>query len=118
MSQCDGVVRAMQCIAEIRDDAVCAIGMMEAAAVDKAVLVARINAYTSRLKLVAEALPAGYKKQNTLAKKLLLHSLDTRVCAVLRAMLGSGEDMTLPQVLARANNLSVWKPLPEPVRVV
>jgi hypothetical protein len=118
MSQCDAVIRAMQCIGDIRDEALCAVDTMEAGAVDKAALVARINASAAKLKLVAEALPAGRKKQNTLAKKVLLHSLDARVCAVLRAMSAGGKNITPSNVMARAMNLSVWKPLPEPVRVV
>jgi hypothetical protein len=117
MSQSDAVLRAMQCIGDIRDEVLCAIDTMEAWAVDKAALVARSSAYAGKLKLVAEALPAGHKKQNTLAKKVLLHSLDARVCAVLRAMSADGKNVTPSNVMARAMNLSVWKPLPEPLRV-
>jgi hypothetical protein len=62
--------------------------------------------------------PSGYKKQNTVAKKLLLHSLEARICAALRAMSGSGKVVTHSDVLARATKLSVWKPLPEPIQVV
>lgn len=118
MSQSDALARAMRCMNDIRDEAFSAVHTMEAGAANKAALIARINTYTAKLQLVAEALPAGHKKQNTLAKKLLLHSLDARVCAVLRAMLGSGEDIALSKVLDRAMKLSVWKPLPEPVQVV
>jgi hypothetical protein len=117
MSQSDALARAMQCIGHIRDEALCAIDTMEVAAVDKAALIARINAYAAKLQLVGEATPAGHKKQNTLAK-VLLHSLDARVCAVLRAMSAGSKNITPSNVLARAMNLSVWKPLPEPVRVV
>jgi hypothetical protein len=112
------LTRVARCIDDIRDDALSAVHAVEAEAVDKAALIARINAYTAKLKLLAEALPAGRKKQNTLANKLVLHSFEARVCAVLRAMLGSGEGLTLSKVLDRAKNVSVWKPLPEPVRVV
>jgi len=118
MSRSDAVARAMRCIDDIRDEALSAVDTMEAGPVDKAALVARINAYRAKLQLVAEALPAGYKKQNTLAKKLLLRSLDARVCAVLRAISADGKNVTPSNVMARAMNLSVWKPLPEPVRVV
>jgi hypothetical protein len=118
MSQSDALARAMRCMSDIRDEAFSAVHTMEAGAANKAALIARINTYTEKLQLVAEALPAGHKKQNTLAKKLLLHSLDARVCAVLRAMLGSGEDIAPSKVLDRAMKLSVWKPLPEPVQVV
>jgi hypothetical protein len=118
MSQSDALARATRCMDDIRDETLRAVHTMEAGAANKAALIARINDYTAKLKLVAEALPAGHKKQNTLAKKVLLHSLDARVCAVLRAMSADGKNVTPSNVMASAMNLSVWKPLPEPVRVV
>jgi hypothetical protein len=118
MSQCDTLTRATRCIRDIRDESLRAVAALQAEAVDKTALAAQIKIYAAKLKLVAEAHPSGYKKQNTVAKKLLLHSLDARVCAVLRAMSGSGKLATPSDVLAGATKLSVWKPLPEPVRVV
>ena len=106
----------MDCIDDIRNETLRAIDAIQAGA-QEAALVARLDAYAANLKLVAEALPAGHKKQNTLAKKLLLYSFDARVCAVLRALLADGKDFTASDVLTRAKALTVWKPLPEPVRV-
>lgn len=118
MSQSDALARAMRCIVDIQDDAMSAVAIMEAGPIEESALVARIEAYAAKLKLVAEAMSVGHKKQSTLAKKLLLNSLDARVCAVLRAMLADGKNFALCSVMARAMNLSVWKPLPEPLRVV
>ena len=117
MSQSDALTRAMRCLDDIREEAHTAVQTMEAGAA-KAALIARIKTYTARLQSVAEALLAGHKKQNTLAKKLLLNSLDACVCAVLRAMLSSGDEIASSKVLDRATKLSVWEQLPEPVRVL
>ena len=73
--------------------------------------------YLANLKKVALANAQGLKKQFEVAKHLLFYSPQARLYAVLRALHKRGKMVTLAELHARANELSVWKPLEEAVVV-
>lgn len=85
MTQSDALADAISAIACICEETLDCIDTLEKQGsgepvllddVDKAKLVGRLDAHAARLKSVAEAGPAGLKKQFTVAKKLLLYSFD------------------------------------------
>jgi hypothetical protein len=127
VSQSDALAEAMDAIAVIRDETLDCIDALKKQAsgepvlvdeADKAKLIARLHTYAARLKSVAEAGPAGLKKQFTVAKKLLLNSFDAQLCAVIRAHFKCKSKATLAELIVRAKELTVWQPLAEAVTVI
>jgi hypothetical protein len=126
VSHSDALTDAKAAIASIRVETLDCIDALKKQAsgetvllnkVDEAKLIARLDAYAANLKAVADAGPAGRKKQFSLAKKRLLFSFDARICAVVRALVRCVGKATLEEVIQHANELTVWKPLAEPVIV-
>lgn len=113
-------------IENTRFDIVAAIDWLEGNAAEKDTplnktdlpkLYAGQAAYLDKLKKVALANGHGMKKQFEVATDLLLHSYGARLYAVLRARHKREATITLDELHARAKELSVSKPLQEPVVV-
>lgn len=110
-------------LAQIRFETACAIealsagGKSKIGAYDEDALYSRLDAYETKLQMVAKAGALGLKKQFAVAKKLLLHSPDARICAALRATHRCKQPATVQAIYELANKLNVWTPSAEPVVV-
>ncbi len=94
MIWCNSTDDAANCVDAVRFEIVSAINKLKSKYKDSGGLTGPemeylnwiLDVYEKKLRLVAAAIPAGKKKQATLAKKHLLCSLHARIFAVIRAI--------------------------------